>query len=589
MNGAGWSLVIGINAAIILIGFWKARGTTSSVDWFLAAKGLPWWMVGLSMFATAVDSGDYVAIAGEAYRDGMSYISAWWLGMTCGWMLVAYFVFMPMYRSGMFTNAEYLEYRFGPATRLISVFIQVQYRTNVLANVAYSLYLTFSVVTNLSDGATSAWTDPTWWLVGAIAFGAAAYTASGGLKSVAFTDCLQSVVMVIASVVLWCVVWNAVGGWSGTREKLAAHDPRLPDAMLHVGSQLEAPVYPEKIHDSRVPPWLYVVGWIIILTAYCVVNHSQSMRMLAARSVWDIKMAAVLASAVTMFMMWFNVSLGVMGRAAIPTLTQADRIFPLLIETYLQPLHWSLLAIVVAGLLAGGISTFDSIGSALAAVITRDLYARFINRNAPDRHYLLVSRLATFAVIGLSFFYIPFLGGGMVKLYLQLVGMAVIPLMTVYLVGISTRANRLSGGLGLTIGILIGMSRMFDSLNQDYGWFDASLPFLWTNQWWGYLWSIGGTALAMAIVTLICGKATDAELAGLVTWTAGTDDQDVSASRASLAQTKGTWLEVSLGDVPEKPAHPFGENVVWAWYRRPTIWTLIILAIAALLNLVVFW
>ena len=62
-----WFLVIAINGSIILVGLWLARNTNNSVDWFLAAKGLPWWMVGLSMFATAVDSGDYVAVAGGAY------------------------------------------------------------------------------------------------------------------------------------------------------------------------------------------------------------------------------------------------------------------------------------------------------------------------------------------------------------------------------------------------------------------------------------------------------------------------------------------------------------------------------------------
>jgi SSS family solute:Na+ symporter len=174
VNATQWCIVIGINLAIILYGVWKSRETASSVDWFLAAKGLPWWIVGLSMFATAVDSGDYAAVAGQAYRDGMSYISAWWLGIAIGWLVVAYVVFPPIYRTGMFTNAEYLKYRFGPVARLISVFIQIQYRTNVLGNVAFSLYLTLSVLTG--------WGQQTWWVVVAIALGAALYTATGGVK-----------------------------------------------------------------------------------------------------------------------------------------------------------------------------------------------------------------------------------------------------------------------------------------------------------------------------------------------------------------------------------------------------------------------
>jgi len=205
VDATQWCIVIGINLAIVLYGVWKSRETASSVDWFLAAKGLPWWIVGLSMFATAVDSGDYVAVAGQAYRDGMSYISAWWLGISIGWLVVAYVVLPPIYRTGMFTNAEYLEYRFGPVARLISVFIQIQYRTNVLGNVAFSLYLTLNVLTG--------WGPQTWWVVVAIALGAALYTATGGVKSVAITDSMQSVVMLVASLVLWLSLWQAVGGW----------------------------------------------------------------------------------------------------------------------------------------------------------------------------------------------------------------------------------------------------------------------------------------------------------------------------------------------------------------------------------------
>ena len=108
MSYLDWLLVISINGSIILIGLWLARGTTTSADWFLAAKRLPWWMVGLSMFATAVDSGDYVAVAGGAYDQGLAYISAWWLGLGVGWCLVAYVVFVPMYRAGMFP-AEWTE------------------------------------------------------------------------------------------------------------------------------------------------------------------------------------------------------------------------------------------------------------------------------------------------------------------------------------------------------------------------------------------------------------------------------------------------------------------------------------------------
>lgn len=565
-----WSLVIGLNVAIIAFGLWKSRETTRAVDWMLAARGLPWWMVGLSMFATAVDSGDYVAVTGAAYRYGMNFITDWWLGITIGWFILAWAVVLPMYRSGMFTNAEYLERRFGPSARVISVVVQVIYRTNVLGNVAYSLYLTFNILTG--------WGPLTWWLVVGIAAGAALYTASGGLKSVAVTDSIQSVVMLVAAVVIWVIVYRHVGGFAGMERTLAEAgvEERVSEAMLHVGKHME----------TGVPAWLVITGWIITLTAYCVVNHSQSMRLLAARSEWDVKMAAVFAAVMTAVVMWFNVSLGILGRGIKPDLesSQVDELFPRIIEELLVPLGNGLAGIVVAGLLAGGISTFDSIGSALSTVFTRDLYARFLVRNASDRHYLRVSQVVTFVVIGLSFVYIPFLKIGMVEFYLEMISVTVLPLMTVYLAGILTPAHRVSGVLGLAAGCSCGLVRFV--CQQFPGLFEIEFPIWWINKWWGFLWSIGATASAILLTTLILGPAGKKQLRGLVVWLPArqADDEVVDSSQPD------NWLDRTQRELAELPAHPFdASSSRLPLWQQPWAWAITVLAVMAWLNLVVLW
>ena len=63
MTLVDWLLVMVINGGIALYGFIAFRSRGGSFDWYLAAKSIPWWMVGLSAFSTAIDSGDYVAIA----------------------------------------------------------------------------------------------------------------------------------------------------------------------------------------------------------------------------------------------------------------------------------------------------------------------------------------------------------------------------------------------------------------------------------------------------------------------------------------------------------------------------------------------
>lgn len=559
MTDLDWLIVVVMNGAIVGYGLVISRGTKTASDWFLAARGLPWWIVGLSMFATAVDSGDYVAVVGGAYTFGISNLTTWWLGLPIGWFIVSYGVFLPLYRSGMYTNAEYLEYRFGPSVHILSALIQIQNRTNVLGNIAFSLYLMFSILTG--------WGDSAWWLVVAIATAAAVYTASGGLKSVAITDALQSVMMFIASLVLWLTLWNVVGGWSGLAERFQAIDPALVEPMMHVGGRSE----------PGVPPALVIFGWIVILTAYCVVNHSQAMRMLASRSEWDMKMAASAASVVTAVVMWFNITLGVIGRAIYPEVEAVDRVFPLLVQDYLAP---GLIGVVVGGVLAGGVSTYDSIGSSVAAVFTRDIYARFIVRDGDDAHYLQVSRWATPAIIALSFGYVPFVQSGMIAFYLRLSAVAVIPLFTVTVMGALTRVHRGSGLPGLVVGMLYGASSL---LGDRLDW---PLPVWWTNTWWAYPWGISLTAGTMIVFSLVYGWASREDVSGLV-FRGG----DTTAGKGPrLAAAEGTWLASTREQLGVRPKFPFSAGPGGpVWYLRPTLWAGGFLIAAGTICLRVLW
>ncbi len=478
MTPLDWALVVLINGAIVLWGFKIAGGKKTAFEWFLASRGLPWWVVGLSLFATAVDSGDYVAVVGGAYDFGLQNVAAWWIGMPLGWFLVAWYVFLPIYRSGCYTNSEWLEQRFTPSLRLLGALIQIQYRTNVLGNISYSLFLTFSIATG--------WGRETWFLVVAVALAAGIYTALGGLQAVAMTDAAQSIFIFLASMLLWMTLWGEVGGWTGLEERLAAMSPQLAETMLHIGASKEA----------GVPAVLVLFGWAVSLTAYVVVNHSQAMRLLAARSEWDMRIAAALASFILAVVMWFNITLGIMARAVYPDLAVVDEAFPRLVADFMAP---GLIGLVVAGVLAGGISTYDSITSSLAAVFTRDIYGRFIRGDVSEEETLTVSRWATLVLLALSFGYIPFFGEGMVSFYLRLTSVFVMPLFTVYMMGALTRVHRRSGVVGLTVGALYGLTSF---VGEAQGW---ELPLWWTNTWWAYLWAVLLPSAAMFAYSAVWG------------------------------------------------------------------------------------
>ena len=97
MRAIDWTLVVGLNGAIILHALFGSRRAESSRDWFLAARSLPWWIVGLSAFATAIDSSDLVADSGGVYSLGIRYFITNWVGTVLGWVLLAHFIALPMW------------------------------------------------------------------------------------------------------------------------------------------------------------------------------------------------------------------------------------------------------------------------------------------------------------------------------------------------------------------------------------------------------------------------------------------------------------------------------------------------------------
>jgi SSS family solute:Na+ symporter len=558
-----WLIVIVLNGAIIAYGLFRGRETKTSTDWFLAGKTLPWWTVGLSLYATAIDSSDLVADSGGVYTLGFQYFVTNWVGTTLGWVLLANFIAIPMFRMGMYTNAEYLEARFGAAARVISALVQVQYRTMVLGIIATTIYLTLTIVCGW-DART------TWTAVFAIALLASIYTAFGGLKSVALTDALQSVVMLIASLVLFAMVWNAVGGWGGIEQKLDAHSPGLSDDLLHVGrdsvdtlktndltaTQIERHLLLGGTYDAeaqsierRTPVWIVCISFLIVGMSYSIVNHTQSMRLFGARSEWDMRMAVVVSSGILLIVTFTNLMIGIMGRALYPDLASMpgnvaqhghDAIYPLLVSE-LTSLGFQ--GLVVAGVLAASFSTFDSIGSTLSSLLVRDVYARLLVKDRDDSHYLRVGRWLTPLVIFGSFGYVPFLQAeGMLLFFLNLVGVFVVPLLTVYLMGFFTRVHRQSGALGILAGVVYGVLRLF-APKIALTWGVAVLPPLMVDSFAGSFFGLLITAGAMVLISLVRGWEPRGELLHEETsaWLKSSQQAARAISRPDQVPTSWFW------------------------------------------------
>ena len=528
-----WFIVLKVNGSIIGYGLYLARGTHSSSEWFLAGRSLPWWAVGLSMFATNVDNADLVGVTGMTYAEGIHVITVYALGSAVGGILAAYFIVPEISRLGLYTNAEYLEIRFGPSARILSALIQIQYRTSMLGMMIWSTYL---VLTRLVDIPPSL----AWFLILVLVALAGLYTAWGGLKSVVWTDSAQGVVMIVAAVVVFGAIWNVVGGWSGLEQTLIAADARngtnLTD-KLHIGGF-------RGDHDA-VSPYMVALGWTIVGAGYWTVNHTQTMRLMGSRSLADMKYAAVFGVVLSLPIMIISACLGVFahGISNLPAFGTADELYPLLATNFLGP---GLKGLVVAGMIAAVVSTFDSMGSALSAIFTRDVYARLIVRDKSDEHYVLVGRIATVGVLLLGFAYLPFIWKQehMLKAFTTLIPVFVTPLFTIYLAGIFTKLHRGSGTFGLLCGAVYGLVALVNRQFSDGQLFDEPfLPHWFTERWVAYSWSIGFTLIPMILASLVLNLTT---------------------GHSEISHEDTGWLQRSREDLPAFPdAGQRGSLTTW--------------------------
>ena len=115
-------------------------------------------------------------------------------------------------------------------------------------------------------------------------------------------------------------------------------------------------------------------------------------------------------------------------------------------------------------------------------------------------------------MIGVSFVYLPaLLSGGMVVFYLEITSAFVIPLFTLYIMGVFTRVQPRTGIIGLVVGSIYGVGRLLAPLMAE-SYHIQILPAFLMDKYGAYLYSFVITALAMLVASLVLGWAPSGQL-----------------------------------------------------------------------------
>ena len=115
-------------ASVIGIGVFKSRKEKTSEDYFLAGRGLSWWLIGFSLIAANISTEQFIGMSGSAAKWlGLAIASYEWMAAIT--LVVVAFCFLPKFlKSGIYTIPEYLEYRYNETARsLMAIFMIVIY------------------------------------------------------------------------------------------------------------------------------------------------------------------------------------------------------------------------------------------------------------------------------------------------------------------------------------------------------------------------------------------------------------------------------------------------------------------------------
>lgn len=327
-------LFIAAVLGVIAWGIWTSRrveeeGGRGASDYFLAGRGLTWWLVGFSLIAANISTEQFVGMSGKA---------ADWLGMAIAsyeWMaaitlVVVAFVFLPkLLQTGIYTIPEFLEYRFDVLSRTVMAVATLVILVGVpTASVIFSGAKVVSVAFPETPvlGSLTAMC----WVIGLLA---ATYVFIGGLKACAWTDLIWGSSLILGGAVIAFLAFSELGDRSAEeliQTKVATSPATVEDLeaanawerfhLLNLGPAEDGPnTSGGKLHmvrskdDPEIPWTALILGLWIPNFFYWGLNQYIMQRTLGAKSLAEGQKGVVFAAGLKLIIPFVVVIPGILA------------------------------------------------------------------------------------------------------------------------------------------------------------------------------------------------------------------------------------------------------------------------------------
>ncbi|NDK31557.1 sodium:solute symporter family protein [Nesterenkonia haasae] len=363
-----WTGVAIYVAVALVAAIWSRAGrSTDMSDYFLGGRRMGGFVSAMSYSATTYSAFMMIGLAGLTYAGGVGALGFELLYL-CGVTLVL--VFGPRFwrvgkAYGYVTPTEMIGHRYGShaagtTTALASFVFLLPYAAVQLAGVGYLL-------SGMTAGAISFTAGTLVALVLAVVFAMIA-----GLRSVAWTDSLQSAVMMISATLVVIVVISQLGGVGSFFDSLSSDHP---GALTVPGTGF----FTVSTFVALTLPWIF----------FSISNPQVSQRLFTPGSMRDLRRMLVGFLIFGFIYTFVAVFWGFAALLEFPELDAADSATPTLLASDLVPTPLAI--IVMIGVLAACVSTIDSIMLTLSSMISRDVVGA--GRRTSEKAQLMVGKL----------------------------------------------------------------------------------------------------------------------------------------------------------------------------------------------------
>lgn len=337
-------LFLVVVVGVIAFGIWQGRKETEdaaekggAAGYFLAGRGLTWWLIGFSLIAANISTEQFVGMSGQAADWLGLAVSSWeWLSAIA--LVLVAFVFLPkLLRCGIYTIPEFLEYRYGLFSRIVMAVATLIILVGVpTASVIYSGAKVISVFFQgrMLFGADLGDITIGCWIIG---ISAAIYVLVGGLKACAWTDLIWGAGLIAGgAVVMWLafgalkaadpneLIQTKVANSSATVEQLQNAGAWERFKLLNDGKSGEAVVMPGEnlsggklhmirpIQDPELPWTVLLLGIWVPICFYWGLNQYIVQRTLGSKSLAEGQKGIVFAATLKLLIPFLIVIPGIL-------------------------------------------------------------------------------------------------------------------------------------------------------------------------------------------------------------------------------------------------------------------------------------